>query len=633
MAQTPEAIAKYFQLRADGWSQVKAAEKAGFSTSTAARLEKQSQASQTSNVQELKTIRANAKLGGPKKYAQLNADAKKALEDFGYFQRRYLGRVATPWQIEAANEIVKYLETPDKEYVVINCPPGAGKTTTFSHDIPVWLTCRNRAIRGMIGHSVAREVKKNLGRIKRTLENTIPFKADPDDIAKGLAVDAESTVALDYGRFRPTEKDVWNQESLLVMQPDDIGTTAEKEYTWQAYGIDSGFIGTRCDFVIWDDLVDPSKLRTSESKEKLEEFYDDVCETRLEPGGLLVLMGQRLSADDLYRYNLNKTLPFDEEEEEELTETLSEMELDAMRHRKKYHHIKFRAHYEDRCKPEFHRKDAPYYPEGCLLDPRRLDWKTLSGRIANGAEKFMVIYQQEDRDPGSQFVQKEWIYGGNSHIGCVDRNRDFWEIPVGINRHECIVVATADPSPTMWWAVELWIYHPPSEQRFLIAIDRRKMEAPDFLDWNYRESKFTGVMEDWQSRMTQMGWPIQAWVIEHNAAQRFLMQYDHFQRWRTKWGVKVIPHSTNTNKADPEYGVYTLGPHYEFGRVRIPYSNLAKTDAIKLIAEVENYPHGRTDDTVMAQWFLEWNLPNLKTLIHQVNLKPQKRPSWLVGAK
>ncbi len=632
MAQTPAQVAKYFQLRADGWSQAKAAEKAGFSVSTAARLEKKSQASQAGSMQELQIARAQEKLGGPKRYEQLSPEAKLAHDDFTYFQRRYFGRIATPWQAEAAEQIRQLLETPNKEYAVINCPPGAGKTTTFSHDIPVWLTCRNRAIRGMIGHSVAREVKKNLGRLKRTFESTIPYKADEDDIAKGLAVDALSTVALDFGRFKPVEKDVWNQESLLVMQYDDVGATAEKEYTWQAYGIDSGFIGTRCDFVIWDDLVDPSKLRTAEAKEKLEEFYDDVCETRLEPGGLLVLMGQRISGDDLYRYNLDKTLPMDDEED--LLDEMSEAEVEALRTRKKYHHIKFRAHYEDRCTPGSHARTAAYYPDGCLLDPRRLAWRDLNEKMANGHEKFQVIYQQEDRDPGAQFVKKEWIYGDSTHLGCVDDKRDFWQIPAGINRHECIVVATADPSPTMWWAVELWIYHPASEQRFLIAIERRKMEAPDFLDWNYRESKFTGVMEDWQSKMAQMGWPIQAWVIEQNAAQRFLMQYDHFTRWRTKWGVKVIPHSTNTNKADANYGVYTLGPHYEFGRVRIPYTALAKTDALKLIHEVSNYPHGRTDDTVMAQWFLEWNLPSLKaSLLTSVKLKPQKRPSWLVGVR
>jgi len=627
VAVTPAQIAKYFELRTDGWSQVKAAEKAGFSVATARRLEKNSVASHTASREELRTERANAKLGGPKRYEQLSDEAKKAFNDFGYFQKRYFGRIATPWQVEAAEQIVEWLDTPDKEYVVINCPPGAGKTTTFSHDIPAWLTVRNREIRGMLGHSVAREVKKNLGRLKRTFESTIPFTADSEDIERGIAVDAESTLALDFGRFKPTNKDVWNQESLLVMQYEDIGTTAEKEYTWQAYGIDSGFIGTRCDFVIWDDLVDPSKLRTAEAKEKLEEFYDDVCETRLEPGGLLVLMGQRISSDDLYRYNLEKTLPVDDEDE--LLETLSSEELEQLRDRKKYHHIKFKAHYPDKCSEGSHKRNAAYYPDGCLLDPRRLSWRDLSGRIANGAEKFEIIYQQEDVQTTS-FVKEEWIYGNGGHPGCVDRNRNFWQFPTHLNPATCIVVATADPSPTNFWAVELWVYHPESEMRYLIAIERKKMEAPEFLDWDYRENKFTGLMEEWQQRASQAGWFIPTWIVEQNAAQRFLLQYDHMHRWRAKWGVRVIPHSTGANKADANYGVYTLAPHYEFGRVRIPYTDLAKTDAIKLISEIKNYPNGRTDDTVMAQWFLEWNLPALS--IPKVNLQRQKRPSWLVGA-
>jgi hypothetical protein len=626
MATTPAQIAKYFALRSDGWSQADAAAKAGFSTATARRIEKRSESSQVST-EAARAERVQAKLGGPKRYEQLSAEAKRAHDDFSYFQRRYFGRIATPWQVEAAEQIVKYLETPEKEYVVINCPPGAGKTTTFSHDIPAWLTVRNRAIRGMLGHSVAREVKKNLGRLKRTFESTIPFTADPDDIQKGLAVDAESTLALDFGRFKPVNKDVWNQESLLVMQYEDVGTTAEKEYTWQAYGIDAGFIGTRCDFVIWDDLVDPTKLRTAEAKENLESMYDDVCETRLEPGGLLVLMGQRISSDDLYRYNLEKTLPIDDEEE--LLESMTSEQLEQLRNQKKYHHIKFKAHYPDRCSEGSHKRNAPYYPDGCLLDPRRLSWRDLSGRIANGAEKFEILYQQEDLDVSS-FVKEEWIYGNGGYPGCIDRNRNFWEFPQHLNPMECIVYATADPSPTMWWAVELWVYHPASEMRYLIAIERKKMEAPEFLDWDYQSNSFTGLMEEWQNRAANAGWFIPTWIIEQNAAQRFLLQYDHMHRWRAKWGVRVIPHSTGANKADPDYGVYTLAPHYEFGRVRIPYTDLAKTDAIKLISEIKVYPNGRTDDTVMAQWFGEWNLPALS--IPKVNLQRQKRPSWLVGA-
>ena len=41
-----------------------------------------------------------------------------------------------------------------KRYLVVNCPPGSGKSTLFAHDIPAWLTVRNRQIRGMIGSAM-----------------------------------------------------------------------------------------------------------------------------------------------------------------------------------------------------------------------------------------------------------------------------------------------------------------------------------------------------------------------------------------------------------------------------------------------------------------------------------------------
>jgi predicted NACHT family NTPase len=80
---------------------------------------------------------------------ELCGEARRALEDFGFFRYRYFGRRSTPWQEEAGHQVVAWLATKQKEYAVVNCPPGSGKTTLFTHDIPAWLTCRNRGIRGM----------------------------------------------------------------------------------------------------------------------------------------------------------------------------------------------------------------------------------------------------------------------------------------------------------------------------------------------------------------------------------------------------------------------------------------------------------------------------------------------------
>ena len=628
MAVNPVQRKKYFEARAAGFSIAQSAQKAKFSEATAYRVEKAAQNlrsdegidSSASNYRELK---AESKLEGPKSYERLSADAKKALEDFGYFRRRYFGRVSTPWQEMAGEELVKLLESDNKEYVVMNMPPGSGKTTLL-HDLTCWVICRNRSVRLLTGSATMSLAKRNLMRVRRSLERVIPEQAEDNLKARGQAFDAESTLAFDFGRFKPLDKELWTNEAFIVMQPEDAGAISEKEPTLSAYGMDSGFIGGRFDGCFWDDLVDPRKVRSADQREAMEDWYQDVAETRLEPAGMLALIGQRLAPDDLYRFALDMTQPI---EKDEVLDTLTDEEISNLRHDKKYKHLKYKAHYEELCEPENHKRGSEAYPKGCLLDPRRLPWREISNLMSNRGERFAVVYQQEDIALDETLVRNEWVFGHGQSIGCIDKDRDRWEIPPGLNPADCMVVATADPSPTNFWSIQCWLYHPESQQRFLLDLIRKKMEAPEFLEYNYNIGEFTGVMEEWQRLSTSLGFPIQTWVIEQNAAQRFMLQYDHFKRWRQLNGVEVIPHNTNTNKSDANYGVTTISQHWRFGRVRLMGKGEGKVRSMHLIDEVTKYPHGRTDDCVMAEWFFEWNIPNL------YQPKTQKvqawRPNWV----
>jgi len=628
MAVTPVQRKKYFEARAAGFSIAESARKAKFSEATAYRVEKAAQNlradegidSSAANYRELK---AEAKLDGPKPYDRLSAEAQRSLEDFAYFRRRYFGRIATPWQEEAGIELVKLLESDQKEYVVMNMPPGSGKTTLL-HDMTCWIICRNRSVRLLTGSATMSLAKRNLMRVRRSLERTIPELADDTLKTRGQAVDAESTLAIDFGRFKPLEKELWTNEAFIVMQPEENGAISEKEPTLSAYGMDSGFIGGRFDGCFWDDLVDPRKVRSAEQREAMEDWYQDVAETRLEPAGMLALIGQRLAPDDLYRFALDMTQPL---EDEDTLDELTDDEIANLRRDKKYKHLLYRAHYEEKCAPDSHKRNAEAYPKGCLLDPRRLPWREISNLMSNRGERFAVVYQQEDIALDETLVRNEWVYGHGTSPGCIDKERDRWEIPPGINPADCMVVATADPSPTNYWSIQCWLYHPESQQRFLLDLIRKKMEAPEFLEFNYNLGEFTGVMEEWQRLSTSLGFPIQTWVIEQNAAQRFMLQYDHFKRWRQLNGVEVIPHNTNTNKSDANYGVTTISQHWRFGRVRLMGKGEGKTRSMHLIDEVTKYPHGRTDDCVMAEWFFEWNIPNLyQPKTRQVQAW---RPKWV----
>lgn len=626
MAITPTQKAKYWAHREEGFAQLASAKYAGFSPATAARLERAGHYDGKKG-RELLIVKANEEFPDPIAPKDLSPEAKRALEDFTYFQERYLGRIGLPWQKEAADELVRLFATENEEYVVQNAPPGSGKSTVAVHDFPLWLIVRDRTIRIMMGSVTYSLAKQYVTRIRRTLEAVVPIHASVDALRRGEAKDAVATLSADFGRFRPLDRGGrWTNEGFVVEQPVDIGMTTEKEDTCTPFGIDSSFIGQRVNAVFWDDMVDPRKLRTVEQKELLQKVYTDVCETRLEPGGLLLLNGQRIDSTDLYRFALDMTAPIDEDDDDDLTDAPTP-KIGPDRQGKKYHHLVYKAHYEELCDGTQHKKSAAPWPNGCLLSPRRLNWSKLATAMSQPGGMFETIYQQHDVAPENVLVPNAWIYGADEHPGCIDKWRDRLEIPHGLDRNTCISVATADPSPTNYWSVQWWIWDPATENRYLIDLLRKKMDAPDFIDWSSDQGKFVGVMEEWQDASRTLGFPIQTWIIEDNAAQRFMLQYDHVRRWQSQNEVDILPHTTARNKSDPNYGVETIAPHWRYGRVRLPGRGEGKVKSLHLIDEVRTYPQGRTDDCVMAEWFFEWNLPNLNSPGATTPIAAW-RPSW-----
>src|SRR5690606_8152732 len=135
-------------------------------------------------------------------------------------------------------------------------------------------------------------------------------------------------------------------------------------------------------------------------------------------------------------------------------------------------------------------------PHGCLLQPNRLSWRDVRKAMAD-PQKFAVVYQQEDEAQTNALVQKVWIDGGlgndgKLYIGCSDKDRGIAEPPRGLTP-PVYSIATADMSPTRYWAIQWWAYHPATNQRFLLDLIRQVMEAPDFLDWDHYSSSFVGV--------------------------------------------------------------------------------------------------------------------------------------------
>lgn len=622
---TPQKREQIARLRSQQYSQKEAAKQAGVSLSFVKKME----SGHTDDGKSFREAREREKISGPIPYEKLSPEAKRAWNDIQYFALRYFGAILMPWHVEATEKIVKYAADPAEKYVVVNCPPGAGKSYFFGRILPAWLTVRDRGIRGMIVSNAVSNAKKELVSLRRMFETPLPVKRATNDIKRGLAVDAESSLVKDYGLFRPLGNDErWAQDAFQV-EPFDGFTINEKEPTWQAWGQQGRFLGNRLDLIIADDVWDKSAIRTIESREVTKTWYDDTVETRLEPGGLLVLVGQRQSADDVYRHCLDKLDAADEYDEFD--------EFDEVNAPRMYEQIIFKSHYEEHCQGD-HGPDAKPHPEGCLLYPGRLSWKRLNGERIRNLGKFEVLYQQKDIGTKDVLVDPLWVTGGvdpvtrEEFIGCLDNDRGEWMLPKNLDG-QLVVWASADPSPTQYWSVQCWAYHPMSKQRFLLCHYRGKMGASDFLDYNLNTAEFTGLMESWRIECERrLNLKIGTWIVEQNAAQKWLLGYNYANMWRSRYGVALIRHDTHTNKADPKLGIQSLKSIWRNGNVRLPNlaGDMGRLGTKKLVDEVTVWPEGTTDDAVMSHWFGEFNL---STIYSPKLEKPYQFPvpSWAPG--
>jgi hypothetical protein len=458
---------------------------------------------------------------------------------------------------------------------------------------------------------------------------------DPMLVKKGLAQDALGCLSIDYGRFRPTDKGaLWRADEFVVEQIGGNGLD-NKEPTVRAYGIEAEFIGHRADLCLFDDVASPDNTRESASRDKLLERWDGVAEARVDPGGLLCVIGQRLGAGDLYAHCLAKVSYDDLDEDYDGSDIETPEQVDAMEPLKssKYRHIVYQAYYPELdTGKESRRFDSPAYPDGPLLDPKRLPWKDLSFIRHSKPDVFRVVYQQEELELDGYLISKTWIYGGQgddgvTYPGCIDDDRNHGQIPPGL-APPVLSVVSIDPSPTKFWALTWMLYQPELNLYHVVDIERCKLTAEELLGYNTTTGDYSGIMDDWQERSFRMGYPISHWIVEINAAQRFLLQHDFVRKWASRNMVNILPHTTSRNKLDEKLGVEALLPQiFRTGNIRLP-NNRITWKTMAAVGELTSWTTDKKNgtDIVMSIWMAVLNIPNLST----AKLPPRQwRPSWL----
>ena len=199
---------------------------------------------------------------------------------------------------------------------------------------------------------------------------------------------------------------------------------------------------------------------------------------------------------------------------------------------------------------------------------------------------------------------------------------------------------TVDPSPTEWWGVIWWLYDPVTNLRYALDIIRARLNPEQFLAIDLdraREglSAYSGVLENLRTASNRARVPISHVIVEVNAAQRWLIQQPYVQRWMDGTGIAIVPHGTYANKADPKYGLESIGDLFRQGIIRLPYADFASRNKVQdLVKEALSYGGDRDDttDLLMSTWFGKLAVENHYSPRGYDRLNFQDRPTWMRGA-
>jgi hypothetical protein len=527
----------------------------------------------------------------PIPYDDLLPDVQETLqptpEAFNLFRERFLGTRRVPWQTDAARMLIEAeheaqtRESTAPVRMLGNVFPGGGKSKTFTHDYVVWRT--------VMARSFAQDIRIQLGARTLTQSGMYAMRVRSTLTRNRRLVEA-------FGRFKEQHPRLWEKDAFLIEQLPGVEFD-EKEPTVFAVSQQSGFLGARAHIAIWDDLVDKANNRTEEARKALREWWVDEAASRIEPRGVLCLVGTRTGPDDLFA-NLAK-LGHETGQADDQGRPIIE---------KLYRRYTFPVHALDRCTGGRSRLSADHVD--CLNYPERYDWPAILDLMTQGGGRFRLTYQQEDQDLDLALVHLAWIEGtqdedGISYAGCLDYRRGLWEpLPDhALDDHRGIILV--DPSPTEWWAVQLWAFNRKHDLDWLVGMERRRMPADQLLDLEPGTFNYTGVLEDFVMKGRALRLKVGMLIMEANAAQRFMTQYAFFRDWARSRGILIRPHQTHgPGLLDDKYGIQTIGPRFKHGKVRLPWAGPVTRRIVGyLVHEALTYPEGETDDCLKAYWF------------------------------
>lgn len=379
--------------------------------------------------------------------------------------------------------------------MIFNGPPGFAKSTTFTVLWVLWLIHRDPNVRIILVSKTKDSAVKQLGRIKWYLTSSVNRSV----ISKYAPRQPDGTV----GWKDPDQS--WSQSQIFVMGKGD----GEKDPTVEALGMGGQIFGARADLIILDDVVTLSNVN---EYEKQMTWLDQEVESRLDGRGMLLLINTRVSPVDLFSQLRDVT---DADDNYVYTYFSQPALLD-----------------EGDGTPETW---VSLWPEG--FPAKRLR------KMRRDESRWALVYQQQD-------VAEDATFDPKAVQASINSARFPGPMSAGAMGHRAegmdglYVVGGLDPAAGGYTAMVICGLDRKTGKRFILDGFNQKATSVETLKSTMR-------------RFTEQ-YRVNEWVVETNAAQKFLIQDAQLKAFLQGRGVKITPHNTNREKHDTDFGVMSM---------------------------------------------------------------------------
>lgn len=494
-----------------------------------------------------------------------------ARHSVAFFAFYYFGIVLAPHQVRWANKVMRTSRG------LIIAPVGHGKTELISKILALWVISNNKNARILLLAKTKSMSEKNLNVVKHELHYNKRLIAD-------------------YGAFY-SSRNKWESTKIQVIRHKNL-----KDYSFEAIGLFGAVTGSRFDYIIADDLIDRLMALSPAVREKTLEYFQSAIKTRLEPDGIIWLIGTRKHYDDLYGHIIRNplwTIIHDRAIVREPADwEMVKLEKPIIRPNGTEQYFVPVIHGQDRGE--------------CLWPEHQPMENLLFERMDGGSISFSREYQGEVVDDETASFRIQWLEQ------CRDESRSYIAgvIPPEVRALYRVIVLGMDPS--------LVTSEKRAEARdtdhFVSAIIGLRKDGPkhDYLGL-YRHR---GLTPDASQKLIK--------VIHDNTEPHYFAietnSFGEIVRWNLIHKMdlgRLIEHKTGKNKSDLYAGVPMLSPLFENGLMSLPYKtpeDKKLTDA--LIKEFHGLGVEPHDDIVMATWIAETLIQ--RYLVGQARIEKQR---------